>query len=40
MLDVKKTKKDDEPITVCAHALVHPFYAASVKQWGQSLNCE
>lgn len=29
MLDVEKTKKDDEPITVCAHGLVHPFYAAS-----------
>ncbi len=29
MLDVEKTKKYDEPITVCAHGLVHPFYAAS-----------
>ncbi len=29
MLDIEKTKKDDEPITVCAHGLVHPFYAAS-----------
>jgi hypothetical protein len=29
MIDAKKIKKDDEPITVCAHGLVHPFYAAS-----------